>query len=104
MHRIKLASILGQGPAAIVEMSGRLARRAIMLDCSGGPALDDAQIAFLLAEVPPGWDVAELGEVIDAPTLSNALAEQLLGWADRRHGREEEGAGSGDQGAGDAAE
>ena len=88
MNRIKLASVLKNGPGAIAEIGGRLANGEITLDGGGVESLAPEQIEFLLAAIPTTWDIAELGEVIDATTLSPALGDQLLAWLDRRHGRE----------------
>ena len=94
MNRIKLSSILKGGPGAISEMSGRLARGEIVLDGGGVESLAPEHLEFLLADIPISWDIAELGEVIDATTLSPALGSQLIAWLDRRHGREPEPDGS----------
>ena len=90
MNRIKLTSVIRSGPGAIIEIAGRLARGELVLDGSGVEALAPEHLEFLLAAIPASWDVAELGAVIDAETLSHALGEQLLAWLDRRHGREPE--------------
>ncbi|MEI7770326.1 MAG: hypothetical protein WCI67_10080, partial [Chloroflexales bacterium] len=100
MNRIKLSSVLKGGPGAIAEIGGRLARGEIALDGGGVESLAPEQLEFLLAAIPASWDIAELGEVIDATTLSPALGEQLIAWLDRRHGRVQ-GIGDRVQGVGD---
>jgi hypothetical protein len=101
--RIKLSTVLDAGPGAIGAMSGRIARSEVILDGSGVDTLAPEQLEFLLADIPPSWDTAELGEVIDAPTLSPNLGTQLLTWLDRRHGRDQ-GSGTRVQGSGSQAQ
>ncbi|HEX9374577.1 MAG TPA: hypothetical protein VF897_26410, partial [Roseiflexaceae bacterium] len=87
MIRLKLATIVRDGPAALSEAGMGMAQRQIVLDCDHVTSLLPEQLEFLLAAIPPNWDFAELGEVVDAQTLSPTLAEQLATWIDRRPGR-----------------
>ncbi|MBP1468931.1 hypothetical protein EYB53_024700, partial [Candidatus Chloroploca sp. M-50] len=99
-HRIKLATILKAGPNAINELSGRLARREVMLDGSGVTALSEDQLVFLLAAIPADWGAIELADVIDPASLSPTVAAQLVAWLGR--GDAEAGLGSRVSGLGDA--
>ncbi len=94
MNRMTLSRILKGGPGAISEMSRCLARGEIILDGGGVESLAPEHLEFLLADIPTSWDIAELGEVIDATTLSPALGDQIIAWLDRRHGREPEISGT----------
>lgn len=87
MKRVALGAVLAAGHAAIAGLAADLARGQVVLDCTGVEDLAPQQLDVLLADIPAAWDFVELGDVIDAASLSAPFAEQLSAWLDRRHGR-----------------
>jgi hypothetical protein len=84
---IKLQELLQQSDESIASISRLMGLGNVWVDCSGVNTVPDDKLALLLSEVPTDWDIVELEEVIDADTLSESLAEQLVSAIDQRLGR-----------------
>ncbi|WP_239113096.1 DEAD/DEAH box helicase [Halomicronema sp. CCY15110] len=84
---IKLQELLQQSDESIASISRLMAVGNAWVDCSDVEVVADDKLALLLSEIPTDWDIIELSEVIDADTLSDSLAEQIVGAIDLRLGR-----------------
>jgi len=84
---VKLQDLLQQSEASIASISQLMALGNVWLDCTGVERIPAEQMTCLLSAIPADWDLAELAEVMDEDTLSEALAEQWLAAIDLRLGR-----------------
>lgn len=84
---LKLQDLLQQGESAIAATSTLLGHGMVSLDCTGVESLTAVQLTQLFASIPETWDFTELGEVFDPSTLTDAFAQQLLEWTNKRLGR-----------------
>lgn len=84
---LKLQDLLQQGESAIAATSTLLGHGMVSLDCTGVESLTAVQLTQLFASIPETWDFTELGEIFDPSTLTDAFAQQLLQWTNKRLGR-----------------
>lgn len=84
---LKLQDLLQQDEARIQPYLMLIGQGDALLDCSGVDELTLDQLERIFSAVPPEWDFVELGEVIDAETLSETFAAQLEQWVNQRQGR-----------------
>lgn len=87
---LKLQDLLQQGESAIAATSILIGQGILSLDCAGVESLTAVQLTQLFASIPETWDFTELGEVFDPSTLTDAFAQQLLEWTNKRLGIEPE--------------
>jgi len=81
---LKLEEILAKGNEAIAAASIFLSQGMATLDCTGVETISVEQLTLLLSKIPPTWGFEELGNVIDAPTLTFSLGTQFLNWVNHR--------------------
>ena len=83
---MKLQDLL-QSEQGLTATSTLLGMKAVTLDCSGVESLTPEQMTALFSGIPQEWDFAQLGEIIDADTLTASFAQQLSDWVNQRQGR-----------------
>jgi superfamily II DNA/RNA helicase len=74
MNSLRLKDQLG----ALQALSQMLVNGMVKLDCSNVDSLTEEQLEALFSAIPNDWGFEELGEVIDADTLSHTLSQQLV--------------------------
>lgn len=80
----KLQEIIEKGDDSLVATSTFLSQKMAILDCTGVDIISPNQLDLLFSRIPETWDFAQLGEIIDASTLSDSLASQFSQYINQR--------------------
>ena len=80
--RFQLRDLIDQGESTLAATSTLLGQKLAVLDCRGVEELSPRELAALFSGIPAAWQFVELGEVIDASSLSESLATQFCLWVD----------------------
>ena len=87
---VKLHDLLQQNEVAIAATSTLIGQGLAIIDSTGVESITSEQLTLLFTGIPANWDFPELGEIFNASTLTETVANQLSQWIDHRLGREVE--------------